>query len=175
MSKPFWILAAIAGGALAYSLLKTVKAGLSLDYKLRKFQLYQFVNGNNMIFRLTLRIVNLSDTPIHVNMIDIDAYLDPTYTEENGKLIVSKSGSQLGSVVDAEGFEIPANAYIDKEIFIECRWINLLAILTSTVLDIINNEESAIQYFLNKKILISGIVKAEGYQIPVQNIIAVTN
>ena len=175
MKRPFLILALIAGGALAYSLFKTVKAGVNLDYKLRKFQVYQFIKGNMLVFRLTMRIVNQENTPIHVNMIDLDCYYEPEFTEEEATIKVNKKGSLIGSVVDVEGFEIPANNYIDKEIFIECKWFDLAKILTTAILDIIQNQENVLEYFLNKKMLIDGFVKAENFKIPITNVISVTD
>ena len=174
MKRPFLILAAIAGGAIIYSIVRTVKAGLQLDVKLRKFQLYQFVKDNMMVFRVTLRLLNPNNTTLHVQMIDIDAFLDPVFVEENGTLKVSNKGKSLGTCVDTKGFDIPANDLKDVELFVECRWIDLLAILTTSVIEILQNEENALNYFINKKVLLSGFIKAEGVQISFQNIIAVT-
>lgn len=175
MKRPYLILALVAGGALAYSLLKTVKAGVNLDYKLRKFQIYQFIKGNMLVFRLTMRIINPNATPIHVQMIDLDCYYEPEYTEEEATIKVNKKGSLIGSVVDVDGFTIPENNYIDKEIFIECKWLDLAKILTTAILDIIQNQENVLEYFLNKKMLIDGFVKAENFKIPITNVISVTD
>lgn len=175
MKRPFLLLGLILGGGLIYSLLKTVKAGVNLDYKLRKFQLYQFVKGNMLVFKLTMRIINPNPTEIHVNMIDLDCYYQPDYIEENTEIKVNKKGSLIGSVVDVDGFTIPADNFIDKEIFFECKWLDIAKILTTAVIEIIQNRENVLQYFLNKSMLIDGFVKAENFKISVTNVISVTD
>lgn len=172
----------LIGGALAWSVLRTAKAVVNLNYNVTRFGIYRFASDGNLIFRLRIRFTNPQNTPLTVNMIDIGAYLDSvTSYDSAGKVVVSSRGSLIASLNDYTGFVIPALSFLDKDFLINVRWAdigryilkNAVSIITSiTNADSINN---IISLIVGKPILIAGFVKAENVTINIANVVSLTD
>lgn len=181
--SPIVPIALIVGGAVAWSLLKTVKSAVNLDFKILKFRIYNLVKNGNIVFWIQVRITNAQSTPLHVSLIDFGGYLDPKTTTQNGKTVITSKGTLIATVTDNKPFTIAANNYTDKDFYLTASWsrigqvigTTILQNLLSNLLNINNNQQQTLlQQILNRKVLIDGKIKAEGFVIPYQQIVNIT-
>lgn len=163
--SPFVPILLLIGGAAAFSLFKTVKAAKNLDFKVLKFSIYNLVKNGNIVFRLNVRITNAKNTPLNVQLIDIGGYLDPKTTTQNGKTVLSSKGTLIATLTENTPFTIQKNGYTDKEFFVSASWAKIGETIGTTVL------QNLLSNLLNSKFLISGKVKAEGFVVPIQQIV----
>lgn len=171
----------LIGGAVIWSLSKTAKAAVKLNYDIVKFGIYKFASDGNMILRVRVRFGNLTNTRIHINMINLAAYYNPTYSESNGKLNVTSRGSLLASINTTNTFIIAANSIEEKDFFINIRWADVAMLFVNNITDIwsiINNTSgiaNIIQKIVGKPVLINGQIKAENIIFKVEQIVTLTD
>lgn len=165
----FGVLAIAAAGVIAYSLTNTVKSAGLLDYKIEKFQIYNFVKNGKITLRCLLRIINPTDTQIKVNFITLSAFFKPTISDNK---VVSK-GSKLADVNDNQVFYIKPNNFTDKELFIEIKWINVLSVLGSSIVSALMSGDKIKDKFIGQNVLISGTIKAENITLPVEKVVKI--
>lgn len=176
--NPILIFGLIVGGVLAYSLFKSANTATSLYYNVLKFGIYNFVQGNNLVFRLVLRITNPTNTPLHVNLVNITAYLNSSFSyDNNNNVVIQSRGTQIGSVADNQPWEIAANNFTEKTFYIECSWVNLGKILLGELINSLTNNSfsNLVNELIGKPVLIDGVIVAEGLSVPVTTIVQITN
>jgi len=175
--NPFLVVALVAGGILLLNIKDTVKTALKLDYQILTFGIYNFIKNGNIVFRVRIRFTNTQKTPIHVQLINISAYWGAKFTTNaDGSVAdIQSRGTVLGTVADNTPFTIDANAFTTKAFYIECTWLNLLKIFGTSILENIQNSTRFVEAIAGKPLLISGQIKAEGFSIPVQTSINLTN
>lgn len=173
--SPLFLVAVAGAAALALSASKTINTALKLDYRILKFQIYNFVKNGKIVFRLRLRFINPNDRQINIQFLNIAAYWGAKFTKENDKIVsVESNGTHLTSIEDNNGFIIQANSTTDKDFYLETKWVNILKILGTGILNIITNNLT-VNDFIGRPVLIKGTIKAEGFQIPVLTDVTITN
>lgn len=171
----------LIGGAVIWSLTKTAKAAVKLNYDIIKFGIYKFASDGNMVLRVRVRFGNLTNTPLHINMINLSAYYNPTYTTQNGKVNITSRGSLLATLNNTNRFVIAANSIEEKDFFINIRWADVAMLFVSNIADIwsiINNTSgiaNIIQKIVGKPVLIRGAIKAENIVFNVEQIVTLTD
>ena len=172
----------VFGGVLAWSMFKTAKAVVNLNYTITRFGIYRFATDGNLVFRLRVRFTNAQNTTLTVNMMDIAAYLNSTtYYDANGQLRVSNKGNLLAAYQDATPFVIQPNSFTDKDFLIPVRWADIgryfLLNIVSIVTDILNanNISEYVSAIVGRNVLITGLIKAENVSIAVNNIVTITD
>ena len=180
--NPFGFILLLVGGAVIWSLTKTAKAAVNLNYNVLRFGIYKFASDGNLILRLRMRFTNAQNTPLHINMIDLAAYVkSQTSTDAKGNLKVISRGTMLASYTNVQGFIIAPNNYTDQDFLINVRWADVGRYLLTNVYSIIttilnaNQVSEYIAAIVGTNILVSGIVKAEGISFPVNELIQLTD
>lgn len=175
--NPILLVGLIAGGILLLNLKNTVTTALKLDYQILSFGIYQFIKNGKIVFRVRIRFTNTQNTPIHIQLINISAYWNATFsTDASGKVTdIQSRGTVLGTVADSNAFTINANTFTTKEFFIENTWLNLLKIFGTSLLSTLTSSTRFFDALAGKPLLIYGQIKAEGFSIPVQTSINLTN
>ena len=112
----FFAVAAITGAAIyAVYLVRKAKAAESLRYQLTRIQLYQFASGGNLVFRVWMRFTNLENTPLVVNQMYLDIFLN--------------FGGSLHRIATLDTnntpITIPGNSSVDIPFDINVPWANL--------------------------------------------------
>ena len=181
--SPILPIALIIAGAAVWSLAKTVKTAVNLDFKVLKFRIYNLVKNGNIVFRISVRITNAQNTPLHVTLIDFGGYLDPKTTTQNGKTVITSKGTLIATLTENTPFTIAANGYTDKDFYLTASWskigqvigTSILSNLLSNLLNINNNQQQTLlQQILNRQVLIDGKIKAEGFVVPYKQIVNIT-
>lgn len=180
--NPLPLILLFVGGAVLWSITRTAKAVINLNYNVLRFGIYRFATDGNLVLRLRMRFTNPQNTPLHINLFDIAAYLNSsTSYDANGNLVVNNRGTMIASLTDTQGFVIQANNYTDKDFFINVRWADVGRYFLTNIVSIIStitNAESindVISVIVGRDILISGVVKAENITIPVNSIVQLTD
>lgn len=180
--NPLPLILLLVGGAVVWSITRTAKAVINLNYNVLRFGIYRFATDGNLVLRLRMRFTNPQNTPLHVNMLDVGAYLNSTTSRDNnGSLVVDSRGTMIASLTDTEGFIIQANNYTDKDFFINVRWADVgryfLTNIVSIISTIVNADSinDVISVIVGRDILISGVVKAENITIPINSIVPLTD
>lgn len=176
--NPLLVFGLVAAGVLAFTLLKSANTATSLYYNVLKFGIYNFVQGSKIVFRLVLRITNPTNTPLHVNLVNITAYLNGSYvSDNNGNVVVQSRGTQIGSVADNQPWVIAANNFTEKAFYIECSWVNIGKILLGELINSLTNNSlnNLISELVGKPVLIDGVIAAEGITVPVSTIVQISN
>lgn len=168
----------VAGAVLVYSIYKTARAVVDLNYTITRFGIYS-ISKDGITMRLQVRFTNPRDTYLTVNLVDLAAYLNSTTTTDNdGKLVVVNRGDLLSQYADASGFIINPNNFTTKNFKFVVRWADLGRLLfnnASAIIDAFTNSSSlsqVISAIIGRNVLIYGLVKAENVVI---NIASVTN
>ena len=173
--NPFGIILIAGAGVLAYNLLSTARTALKLDYRILKFQIYNFASGGNIVFRCRIRFVNNENTALHIKKVSFAAYYNAKFTESDGKITsVSSRGTRIASCDDTSEFVIPALSNIEKDFYIESKWSNLLSIVGLSVFNYLVNDENLIDNLIGKPILIDGAIRAEGVTVSFKNSISIS-
>lgn len=172
---------ALFGGVLAWTLIKTARAAVNLNYTMLGFGIYR-VSSDGVALRLKMRFTNAQNTTLTVNLIDLAAYLNSSTTyDSNGNLVVNSRGDLLSSYADSTGFLIAANGFTEKQFIFNLRWADLGRVLlgnAAAIINAISNQEgmnSIISSIIGHNILIYGIVKAEGVSVNICNVIPITD
>ena len=172
----------LVGGAIAWSVFRTAKAAVNLNYTILRFGIYRFATDGNLMLRLRVRFTNAQNTPLTINLFDIAAYLNSTYTyDSTGKINVQNRGDLLATLNDSTGFVINANTFTDKDFYITVRWADVgryfLNNAVSIITTIINADSirDVIRAVIGRNVLIYGLVKAENISIPVVNVVQLTD
>lgn len=170
------------GGAIAWSILRTAKAVVNLNYNVLRFGIYKFATDGNLVLRIRMRFTNTQNTPLTINMMDIAAYLgSSTTTDGNGNTVVNNRGTMIASYSDFTGFVIPANYFIDKDFYINVRWADVGRYLLSNAYSIITtvlnaeNLNSIIGTLVGTPVLIAGVVKAENITINIAKVVSLSD
>lgn len=168
----------VFGAILAFSIYKTARAVVDLNYTITRFGIYS-ISKDGVTLRLQIRFTNPRDTYLTVNLVDLAAYLNSnTTTDNNGKLQVVSRGDLLSQYVDASGFVINPNNFTTKNFKFVVRWADLGRLLfnnASAVINAFTNSSSlsqVISAIIGRNVLIYGLVKAENV---VVDIASVTN
>ena len=152
----FFLVAAIAGGAAyAIYLIRKGRAVQSLRYQLTKIQLYQFASDGNLVFRVWMDFTNLENTPLHVDQLYLDVFLNFSGTYHRI------------ATLNAGNIEIPANSTVSRSFDVRVPWANL-GVATALVLKGLLTGNGA-NWPTEAKI--DGQIKALGVTIPVQTTI----
>ena len=180
--NPLPLILLLVGGAVVWSITRTAKAVINLNYNVLRFGIYRFATDGNLVLRLRMRFTNPQNTPLHINLFDIAAYLNSsTSYDSNGNLVVNNRGTMIASLTDTQGFVIQANNYTDKDFFINVRWADVGRYFLTNIVSIISTITNAqsindvISVIVGRDILISGVVKAENITIPVNSIVQLTD
>lgn len=180
--NPLPLILLLLGGAVVWSITRTAKAVINLNYNVLRFGIYRFATDGNLVLRLRMRFTNPQNTPLHVNMLDIGAYLNSsTSHDSNGNLVVDNRGTMIASLTDTQGFVIQANNYTDQDFFINVRWADVGRYFLTNIVSIIstitnaNSINDVISVIVGRDILISGVVKAENITIPINSIVPLTD
>lgn len=173
--NPLGIILLGTAGVLAYNLFSTAKAAIKLDYRILKFQIYNFASGGNMVFRCRIRFVNNQNADLHIKKVSFAAYYGAKFTETDGKITsISSKGTRLASCDDTESFVIPALSNFEKDFFIESKWSNLLYIVGLSIVNYFINDENLVENLVGKPILLDGSINAEGVTIDLKSSIKIT-
>lgn len=178
---PLLWLGIIAAGVAAYSLTRTAKAALNLDYRITKFQIYNVVKDGKLVLRVQVLFTNRENTNIVVNNIDLSAYLNSIYTRaQDGTIEVQNKGDFFARLKDDNGFVIAANSDTYQDFYINVSWQDLGKMLLFNVVDIIrfianNNFNEMLNVLLSKPVLVKGDVKAENIKFPITQVLNITN
>ena len=108
----FTVVGLAVAGLYMLSIVKTANAVSKLMYDLRKVQIYK-VTGSGVIFRLFVDFTNTKATPVLVQMLSLEIFLD------NKKL----------GIVKASDISIPARQFSSKTIDVEITFAKLALVL----------------------------------------------
>lgn len=179
--NPLLLVGLIFGVAVGVTVYKTIKTAGSLNYYITRFGIYQIANNGNLVFRLRLKLTNPNSTELHINMIDLGAYLNAQYQTVNGKVEVVNRGNLIATVTDNQGFVIQGNGVTEKELYINASWSDIGRYLLSNVNNIIQvitgniNVSELLSAMVGESVLIYGSVKAEGVNIPIAQVVSISN
>lgn len=179
--NPLLVIGLLFGVAVGVTVFKTIKSAGALNYYISRFGVYQFASDGNLVFRVRIKFTNPTDTPIHFNLLDIGAYLNSQYQEVNGKIEVLSRGNLIASVVDNQEFVIQANGATEKEFYINARWTDIGQYFLTNISHIIQiisgnlNVRELLAAIVGQPVLIYGNVKAEGVNIPIAQVIQLSN
>lgn len=172
----------VFGGVLAWSMFKTAKAVVNLNYTVTRFGIYRFATDGNLVFRLRVRFTNAQNTTITVNLVDIAAYLNSTFAYDvNNQLQVQNRGDLLATYQDATPFVIQPNNFTDRDFLINVRWADVGRYLLSNIVTIIqnilnaNNINDYVSAIIGRNVLIYGLIKAENVSVKIANVVAITD
>ena len=152
----FILVAVIASGA-AYAVyaIRKARAVQHLRYQLTRIQLYQLANDGNMVFRVWMDFTNLENTPLFVDQLYLDVFLNFSGTQHRI------------ATLNAGNIEIPANQTVSRSFDVRVPWANL-GVATALVLKGLLTGNGA-NWPTEAKI--DGQIKALGVTIPVQTTI----
>ena len=180
--NPVLLIGMLVGGAVLYSLFKTAKAAVNLTYDVTRFSIYHFATDGAMTLRVRIRFGNLTNQPLTLNLVNLAAYYNPTYTVNgDGSYNIQSRGSLLTTFTDTTGFVIPANNVIEHDFFINVRWTDIAKTLItniSNIISIITNADgitNVMRQIVGMPILITGNFKAENVVFNVNQIVALTD
>lgn len=180
--NPLLVVGLLIGGAVAISLFKTAKAAVNLNYNVVRFGIYKFASDGAMVLRCRIQFGNLTSQPLTVNMIDLAAYYKPTYsTNPDGTPNIVSRGNLLATLVDTQGFVIPANGVEQRDFFINVRWADIGKSLLSNITNIIsiisnaNGIADVMTQIIGAPVLISGGIKAENMVFNVSQIVSLSD
>jgi hypothetical protein len=173
----FTVLAVV--GLIAWSIHGTIQAAKNLSCRFLKFQIYKF-SSSGITFRIRIRFINYENTALHINNINLSAYLNSvTNTDTNGNVVIGTKGDFLASLKDSNLFVIEANAETDKDFYVDVKWEDVGKLLLFNIVDIItyisnNNFQQILSALVGQPVLITGTVTAENIKFPVTEVIGVT-
>ena len=179
--NPLLVIGLLFGVAVGVTVYKTIKTAGALNYYITRFGIYQFASDGNLVFRVRIKFTNPSETPIHFNLIDIGAYLNSQYQEVNGKIEVLRRGNLIASLMDNQEFVIQGNGFTEKDFFINARWSDVGQYFLTNINNIIQvitgnlNVRELLSAIVGQPVLIYGNVKAEGVNIPIAQVIQLSN
>lgn len=179
--NPLLVIGLLFGVAVGVTVYKTVKAAKTLSFNVLRFGLYQFNNDGRLVFRARVKITNPQDTPIHINLIDVYAYLNSRTAQVNGETQIIDSGNLIASVSDANGFTIEANGFTEKDLYINAKWSDVGKYFLNNWQDYFNIFTGAVtlrdfvNQFIGQPVLLVGNIKAEGYNIQLAEIVQLSN
>lgn len=169
--NPFLGIALIAGVIIALSLGRTVKAAKTLDYRVNKFRIYNFVSGGDLVLHLSIRFINPTNTALRINFIDLGIFFNPTMQSDN---IISR-GIQMCQYSDTTGFSIAANNTTDKDFYLSIPWTKIALFFGENIINQLTDNNAAQNFrqrLMATKILVLGTIKAENINIPIQKVIS---
>lgn len=168
--NPFVVIGILGIGALALSLWKTAKAAVNLTYNIEKFRIYN-ISLKKIVFELVAKFANPQNTPLHIQMVNLTAYVDAQYTTTtaNGKTVynVQNVGLPLCTATDNKAFVIEPNGFTTHSFYPE---ISLLNILTGALSKVVEKIRTG-SVDRPRNVLIKGFIKAEGVKIDVLTVI----
>lgn len=145
----------------------TARAAYNLEYKFEGMKVHK-ITLNGVKLKLIMKIVNMTDTPLVVELASLTAYLNPTYTvDKNGKTTIVTPGSEFAQINYNEPFTIAASKIANKDIMVDITWAKL-------GLAIRNNLQTILTPGGKATILIKGQIKCKGIIIPVEYITTLT-
>lgn len=173
--NPAVVIGLIAIGAIAWTMLKSANTVTSLYYNVVKFGIYNFVKGNKLVFRLVVRFTNPTNTPLHINLVNLTAYLNSQFTTDNaGNVTIISRGTQIANIADNQPWIIAANNFTERQFLIECGWLNIARVLLGEISDN-GGFDGLIDVLLGKPVLVDGVISGEGVKVPITTVIAITN
>ena len=180
--NPIPLILLVVGGALAWSVFKTAKAAINLNYNITRFGIYKFATDGAMVLRVRVQFGNLMNQPIRINMVDLAAYFNPSYqTNNDGSVKILSRGNLLATLADASGFVIPANSIDTHDFYINVRWTDIAKTLITNISNIVsiisnaNGITDVMRQIVGMPVLLTGAIKAENVVFNVQQIVSLTD
>ena len=177
----FLLLLGIAASAVALSFTRVAKAAINLQYRVTRFGIWKFNQNGKLVLRVRIRFTNITNTALHLNKVDLSAYINSVYTtNQDGSVKVQNQGDFLASLSVDELFVIEPNTSTEQDFFIEIKWEDLGKLLLFNVVDIINfirnnNFRQMANALMQKPILIDGDVKAENMKFHITQVVQVSD
>ena len=180
--NPLLLVGLLVGGAVLISVLKTAKAAVNLTYNITRVGIYHFATDGAMVLRVRIRFGNLTNQPLTMNMINLAAYFNPTYTRNNdGTYNITSRGNLLATLTDTSGFQIPANSVQERDFFINVRWTDIAKTLISNISNIVsiitnsNGITDVMRQIVGYPVLLTGNIKAENVVFNVNQIVTLSD
>lgn len=180
--NPLLLIGLFVGGAVLISVLKTAKTAGNLNYNITRFGIYHFASDGAMTLRVRIQFGNLTNSPLTINMINLAAYFNPTYTTNNdGSVNITSRGNLLATLTDTSGFVIPANSVQERDFFISVRWTDIAKTLISNITNIVNiitnsnGITEVMQQIVGYPVLLTGSIKAENMIFNINQIVSLSD
>ncbi len=161
--NPFMIVALVAGGALLYTLTKTAKAALKLEYRIKSVQIRRFKLTQPILLRFNIEFINSEQSKITINKIFLNC--DLKFSDNQTKQRLTTLNVTTPIVIDAN-----TSNWITKYFDIEVRWRDLGSVILKTLTSIISG--NGVKF--PKSCEIKGTITAENIKIPVDQTVAFT-